>query len=204
MNVGRYFGYQKRVSIGFEFEKKDFVGDSTTIEFDYIAPQASMAYDTRDIYNDPSQGIYIFHSAQYFNFFNIKNNALFWNHSYSAFFSPIKGKRKTTIGSNITINSTHGNLHQELFKFGLGGGYSVRGWQIENPGLFQVENKITVLDISAHFLPLNSARQLFHDTQFNRIPPLVPLNLNLVYKAFYLLMGVLLEIIGVNYTKRNP
>ena len=141
MNVGRYFGYQKRVSIGFEFEKKDFVGDSTTIEFDYIAPQASMAYDTRDIYNDPSQGVYIFHSAQYFNFFNIKNNALFWNQSYSAFFSPIKGKRKTTIGSNITINSTHGNLHQELFKFGLGGGYSVRGWQIETRKLYEQERQ---------------------------------------------------------------
>lgn len=136
MNVGRYFGYQRRVSIGFEFEKKDFVGDSTTIEFDYFAPQASMAYDTRDIYNDPSLGIYIYHSTQYFNFLNDESHALFWNQSYSAFFSPIKGKRKTTIGSNITINSTHGDLHQELFKFGLGGGYSVRGWQIENPELY--------------------------------------------------------------------
>lgn len=141
MNIGRYFGYERRVSVGFEFEKKVFVGASTTIEFEYIAPQASMAFDTRDIYNDPSKGVYFFHFAQYFRFLNIKSHSLFWNQSYSAFYSPIKGKRKTTIGANITINSTHGDLHKELFMFGLGGAYSVRGWQIENPILYLNETQ---------------------------------------------------------------
>ncbi len=138
MNIGRYFGYQRRVSVGFEIEKKDFMGDNATIEFEYIAPQASMAFDTRDIYNDPSKGVYFFHSAQYFKFLNIESNSLVWNQSYSAFFSPINGKYKTTIGANITANSTHGDFHKELFKFGLGGGYSIRGWQIENPVLYSM------------------------------------------------------------------
>ncbi len=136
MNVGRYFGYQRKVSVGFEIEKKDFFGDTTTIEFSYFAPQASIVYDTRDIYNDPSEGVYFFQSAQYFRFLNIESNSLFWNQSYSAFFSPIKGKHKTTLGFNITSNSVHGDLHKELFLFGLGGAYSVRGWQIENPVLY--------------------------------------------------------------------
>jgi outer membrane protein assembly factor BamA len=141
MNIGRYFGYQRRVSVGFEVEEKDYVGDSTTVKFKYIAPQASMAYDTRDIYNDPSKGIYLFHSVQFFRFLNTGNHSLFWNQSYSAFYSPINGKRKTTIGANITINSTHGNLYQELFMFGLGGGYSIRGWQIENPELYSSQTQ---------------------------------------------------------------
>ncbi|MFQ6678212.1 MAG: BamA/TamA family outer membrane protein [Fidelibacterota bacterium] len=136
MNVGRYFGYQRKISIGFEIEKKKFVGDSTTIKYEYFAPQASMVYDTRDIYNDPSQGVYFFHSVQYFRFLNKKSNSLFWNQSYSAFISPVKGKNKTTLGWNITVNSAHGDLFKEIFKFGLGGGYSVRGWQIENPTLY--------------------------------------------------------------------
>ena len=136
INMGRYFGYQKRISLGFEFEKKDFVGD-TTIEFKYIAPQSSFAYDTRDIYNDPSSGIYIFHFAQYFKYLNIKGNSLAWTQSYSAFTSPIKGNRKTTIGANITLNSTHGDLYKEMFMYGLGGGYSVRGWKIETRNLYE-------------------------------------------------------------------
>lgn len=141
INIGRYFGYQKRISLGFEYEQKDFVGDSTTIEFLYFAPQGSFAYDTRDIYNDPSKGIYIYHSAQYFLFSNINGSSFFWNQSYSAFTSPIKGKYKTTLGTNFSLNSTHGDLPPELFMLGLGGGYSVRGWKIETRKLYVQENQ---------------------------------------------------------------
>ncbi len=136
LNVGRYFGYDKRISIGFEYEKKNFVGDSTTIEYHYIAPQGSFQYDTRDIYNDPSKGIFISHSSQFFKYLNKDGWSLYWNQSYSAFVSPIKGERKTTFGVNISLNSIHGDLNPELYMFGLGGGYSVRGWKIENRELF--------------------------------------------------------------------
>jgi len=141
VNVGRYFGYQRRVSVGIEFENKDFVGDSAKIDFEYIGPQASMAFDTRDIYNDPSKGVYLFQSAQYFSFTNIEGHTLSWYQSYSAFYSPIKGKKKTTIGANVTVNSIHGDLHEELFMFGLGGGYTVRGWKITNPILYSNETQ---------------------------------------------------------------
>ena len=67
INMGRYFGYQKKISVGFEYEKKDFVEDTTTIKYHYLAPQSRFTYDSRDIYNDPSKGIYIFHFARYFN-----------------------------------------------------------------------------------------------------------------------------------------
>ena len=137
INIGRYFGYQKRISVGFEYEKKDFIGDSTTSKYYYFAPQGSFAFDTRDIYNDPSKGIYIYHFAQYFKYFNIKGNSLFWTQSYSAYASPIKGERKTTLGANLTLNSTHGDLYEEMFLYGLGGGYSVRGWKIETRKLYE-------------------------------------------------------------------
>ncbi len=141
INIGRYFGYQKRISLGFEYEQKDFVGDSTTIEFLYFAPKGSFAYDTRDIYNDPSEGIYIVHAVQYFMFSNIKGSSLSWNQSYSIFTSPFKVKRKTTLGANFSLISTHGDLHPELFMIGLGGGYSIRGWQIETRELYEQENQ---------------------------------------------------------------
>ena len=141
INIGRYFGYQKRISVGFEYEKKDFIGDSTTSKYYYFAPQGSFAFDTRDIYNDPSKGIYIYHFAQYFKYFNIKGNSLFWTQSYSAYASPIKGERKTTLGANLTLNSTHGDLYEEMFLYGLGGGYSVRGWKIETRKLYEQERQ---------------------------------------------------------------
>jgi len=137
INMGRYFGYQKKISVGFEYEKKDFVEDTTTIEYHYLAPQSRFAYDSRDIYNDPSKGIYIFHFAKYFKYFNVESNSILWIQSYSAFVSPIKGKRKTTLGVNVTLHSTHGDLHKEMFMFGLGGGYSVRGWRVETRELFK-------------------------------------------------------------------
>ena len=141
INMGRYFGYQKKISVGFEYKKKDFVEDATTIEYHYLAPQSRFAYDSRDIYNDPSKGIYIFHFARYFKYFNVESNSILWIQSYSAFVSPIKGKRKTTLGVNITLHSTHGDLHKEMFMFGLGGGYSVRGWRIETRELFKDEKQ---------------------------------------------------------------
>ena len=137
INIGRYFGYEKRINVGLEYEKKDFIGDSTTIEYYYFAPQGSFAYDTRDIYTDPSKGIYIFHSAQYYKYLDMESRSLFWTQSYSAYASPIKGNRKTTVGANLTLNSIHGDLYKEMFMYGLGGGYSVRGWKIETRNLYE-------------------------------------------------------------------
>jgi outer membrane protein assembly factor BamA len=137
INIGRYFGYEKRINVGLEYEKKDFIGDSTTIEYYYFAPQGSFAYDTRDIYTDPSKGIYIFHSAQYYKYLDMESGSLFWTQSYSAYASPIKGNRKTTVGANLTLNSIHGDLYKEMFMYGLGGGYSVRGWKIETRNLYE-------------------------------------------------------------------
>ena len=137
INIGRYFGYEKRINVGFEYEKKDFKGDSTTIEYYYFAPQGSFAYDTRDIYTDPSKGVYVFHSAQYYKYLDMDGGSLFWTQSYSAYASPIKGNRKTTVGANLTLNSTHGDLYKEMFMYGLGGGYSVRGWKIETRNLYE-------------------------------------------------------------------
>jgi len=141
LNVGRYFGYQRRVSIGFELEEKNFVNDSTTVKFKYFAPQGSITYDTRDIYTDPSKGIFIFHQVQFFKYLNIKGQSVFWTQSYSAFYSPIKGKHKTTLGGNITINTTHGDRYKELFFFGMGGAYSIRGWKIEDRILYESGNQ---------------------------------------------------------------
>ena len=141
INIGRYFGYEKRINVGLEYEKKDFIGDSTTIEYYYFAPQGSFAYDTRDIYTDPSKGIYIFHSAQYYKYLDMESRSLFWTQSYSAFASPIKGNRKTTVGANLTLNSIHGDLYKEMFMYGLGGGYSVRGWKIETRKLYEQDKQ---------------------------------------------------------------
>ncbi|HDY75454.1 MAG TPA: hypothetical protein ENH49_02905, partial [Candidatus Marinimicrobia bacterium] len=137
INMGRYFGYERRVNVGIEFQRKNYVDDNTTVEFEYFAPQTNLTYDTRDIYTDPSKGVYINHYLQFYSFLNRDGQSTVWEQSYSGYVSPLKGKRKTTIGFNFTLNSTHGDLHRELLYRGLGGAYSIRGWKVGTREIFE-------------------------------------------------------------------
>lgn len=139
LNVGRYFGYEKRISAGFEYEKKKFVndnGDSMNVAFQYFAPQGSFTYDSRDFYNDPSRGIHIIQFFQSFHYLNRNDWSLFWDQSYSTFFTPLKLKKKLTVGIHARIRSVHGEYLPELLMYGLGGAFSVRGWKMETRSLY--------------------------------------------------------------------
>ena len=59
MNVGRFFGYERKISIGFELEDMDFLNDSIVFNYQYFAPQGYFHYDTRDLYANPTKGILI-------------------------------------------------------------------------------------------------------------------------------------------------
>ncbi len=169
INFGRYFGYERRVSFGFEYEQKNYVNDSTRVMYNYFAPQGSVTFDTRDIYSDPSKGVYLFQTAQYYKYLNRDGWTLFWAQSYSAYTSPMRGKRKTTLGANLTITSTHGEQHKEIFLSSLGGAYSVRGWRVVTRTLFEggehryrfdYYNAFTSLELRQTVIPRFAVEQL--------------------------------------------
>ena len=141
INIGRYFGYEKQLIAGIELKKKEYFGQDTT-SFYYLSPDLIAVYDTRDIYNDPSKGMYIFYYGKYFlNLNQIEpESTIAWTQSYSAYYSPIKGKRKTTLGFNLNISSITG-FRNEYWLGSLGGVNSVRGWRIPSREIYSDQSQ---------------------------------------------------------------
>ena len=131
INIGRYFGYKRRITAGIELGKKEYFGQVDTTDFYYFSPEFSAVYDSRDIYNDPSKGIYILYYGNNYWYLNSPEteSTINWIQSYSVYYSPLKGKRKTTLGFNLKIVSTRG-FRNEFWLGSLGGVNTIRGWRI--------------------------------------------------------------------------
>jgi len=135
INLGRYFGYNHKARVGFEWEKKTFSNDEDTLEYYYIAPQGNYIYDTRDIYRDPSKGILVvqgFYSR--FEFDSDKQN-LWWSQSYSFYHPLVERKRKLTGAFNVTYLTTFGDV-DEVWVSWLGGSETIRGWSIPDSSIY--------------------------------------------------------------------
>ena len=131
LNTGRYFGYAIKTKAGFELEKKSFMAlnGSSNHHFEYIAPKVNIQYDTRDLYSDPSSGIYIIQDFNYMiDLTGEENNRLFWYQSYSIFKTIFKGKRKVVAGFNFFGREFFGSERDTVWYQSIGGAYSIRGW----------------------------------------------------------------------------
>ena len=142
INIGRYFGYERRITAGIELGKKEYFGQVDTTDFYYFSPEFSAVYDTRDIYNDPSKGIYILYYGNNYWYLNPPEpeSTINWIQSYSVYYSPLKGKRKTTLGINLKIVSTRG-FRNEFWLGSLGGVNTVRGWQIPTREIYNDQSQ---------------------------------------------------------------
>ena len=135
INLGRYFGYNHKARVGFEWEKKTFSNDEDTLEYYYIAPQGSYIYDTRDIYRDPSKGILIVQGFYSHVEFDSDKQNLWWSQSYSFYHSLVKRKRKLTAAFNVSYLTAFGDV-DEVWISWLGGVKTVRGWSIPNSTIY--------------------------------------------------------------------
>ena len=144
LNMGRYFGYSIKTKIGFELEKKSFraLKSSSSHHFEYIAPMINVQYDTRDLYSDPSSGIYIIQDFNYMiDLTGEENKRLFWYQSYSIFKTIFKGKRKLIAGFNFFGKEKMGSVRDTVLYQSIGGAYSVRGWNIPTKELYTSETQ---------------------------------------------------------------
>ena len=135
INLGRYFGYNHKTRIGFEWEKKTFSNDEDTLVFSYIAPQGSYIYDTRDIYRDPSKGILIVQGFYSHIALNSDKRNLWWSQSYSFYHSLVKSERKLTAAFNVSYSTTFGDV-DEVWISWLGGSETIRGWSIPDSTIY--------------------------------------------------------------------
>ena len=135
INLGRYFGYNHKARVGFEWEKKTFSNVEDTLEYYYIAPQGSYIYDTRDIYRDPGKGILIVQGFYSHVEFNSDKQNIWWSQSYSFYHSLVKSKRKLTAAFNVSYLTAFGDV-DEVWISWLGGMKTVRGWSIPNSTIY--------------------------------------------------------------------
>ena len=131
MNVGRFFGYERKISIGFELEDMDFLNDSIVFNYQYFAPQGYFHYDTRDLYANPTKGILI--KQAFRGRINLKGdikNNYVWLQSFSIYkrLNRLDNPKPLIIALGIKTQSNFGDKDQN-FLAAMGEAGSVRGWR---------------------------------------------------------------------------
>ena len=130
MNIGRFFGYQRKTSVGFEVEDLNFINDTTRLNYQYFAPQGFFIYDTRDLYANPTQGI-LFRQAftSRIHFKRKLKSTHTWLQSFSVYkrLSNIENSKPWILAWGIKTQMTFG-LKDQNFMAALGESGSVRGW----------------------------------------------------------------------------
>ena len=136
LELGRWFGEHVKTMIGTGLEQKKFSNPLDTLSFFYIAPQWSIAYDTRDIFWNPGQGFHFLHFFYWkLDRTNEEKSALIWRQSYSTFISLGSNPKKLVLAMNITAHRRWGGKHDVWLKY-FGGSYSVRGWPLPDRGSY--------------------------------------------------------------------
>ena len=136
LELGRWFGEHVKTMIGTGLEQKKFSNPLDTLSFSYIAPQWSIAYDTRDIFWNPGQGFHFLHFFYWkLDRTNEEKSALIWRQSYSTFISLGSNPKKLVLAMNIIAHRRWGGKHDVWLKY-FGGSYSVRGWPLPDRGSY--------------------------------------------------------------------
>lgn len=140
--VGRYFGYHWKVwgTVSIEQRRIDFFSEEKQdVEHRYFQTKFQLIYDTRDLYIDPSEGIYI--DTQLRPELGLNEDSPNFTEldiTASAFKSIIPGKRKWVAGVSFTLHNYFGeSIPYKVFS--VGGVESVRGWEVLDSTLYAKE-----------------------------------------------------------------
>ena len=63
--IGKWFKDEIKSNAGFKIIEKDFLNDESKISFLSIIPEASITFDSRDIYWNPSKGLNLYNSINF-------------------------------------------------------------------------------------------------------------------------------------------
>jgi len=137
-NIGRYFGYEWKTSLGFELEEKSFVGPDQQLDYRYFAPQGTFQYDTRDIYLEPTRGVHIVQSFYSFIYLDKTGHGstTIIRQSYSVFRTLKMQPRKRILALNLSSRITLG-VQDEVWLDYIGGSYTIRGWSLPSTDLYE-------------------------------------------------------------------
>ena len=134
MNIGRYFGYERKTSLGFELEEYHFKNDTLFSKYQLIAPQGSFAYDTRDLYDNPRKGVLL--RQMFFSRFDLKGDLeknITWIQRISIYkqLSNLESKRPWIFAWGLSTQLNIG-IKDQRFISAMGSGRTVRGFSYPN------------------------------------------------------------------------
>jgi len=142
INMGRFFGYSRKASLGLEIEEKYFAGteNSKDKKYQYFAPQGVFQYDTRDLYLEPTKGILIIQSfSTLWDLNREKKSTTIWNQSFSYFKKLNQGPKNLIWGVNFSYQATLGALDEVWISY-MGSTSTVRGWHVPDTTVYAQNN----------------------------------------------------------------
>lgn len=134
--LGKYLNQSLRAKVGLSLIDKKYSNDQEDNKYFNLIPFATIRYDTRDLYANPSKGL--IHKNSLYSKIDLngdKYNQLLWIQSTSIFHELIDGKRNMVIGANIESRFSFSKKLDVWYDY-LGGAYSVRGWNVPSNQLY--------------------------------------------------------------------
>ena len=136
INLGKWFGSSIKTSVGLEIESKSFSDQFIKDDFFYFSPTASLKYDTRDIFWNPSKGILFSQSIYHRQGIDPKNwKITLWTQSYSWFYKVNNEGKKLILAVNGSLNRKIGNKDEYWLDY-FGNSMTVRGWALPDSKLY--------------------------------------------------------------------
>lgn len=148
--LGKYFGEHIRTKIGISISDKRYGNDLAEQKYFHIIPHSNFVYDTRDLYANPSKGIY---SSQLLiariDTKGNRDNLLVWSNSTSWYYKLLGDKWRTVLGLNIENRFAFGEQNEIWYDY-IGGAYTVRGWTVPSSTMY--ESKIQQYRFGMHWI----------------------------------------------------
>ena len=134
---GRYSGYTHKFKMAAEVYQSQYLSNvSPDIHYTLLELQGSYGYDTRDIYLEPTQGVYL-HTTLGSRIIKNHPPQWIWEQFFSVFHQ-LAGteKRPLVLAGNVDWNGIMGFKEAVWLNY-LGGSYTVRGFAIPDARLYQ-------------------------------------------------------------------
>lgn len=136
ISIGKWFGDHIKTSTGFELETKSFKDSTESSFYFYFAPEASISYDTRDIFWNPSKGALLSQRIYWMNGLSPSDySQTNWRHSYSIYHQLNTAKKKLIMAINVTASFKMGAKDPDWMNY-FGDSFTIRGWQLPSRELY--------------------------------------------------------------------
>lgn len=136
INLGKWFGSAIKTSFGLEIESKKFSGQDSKDDFFYYSPTATIKYDTRDIFWNPSKGVLFSQNIYHREGIDPKDWSItLWAQSYSWYYKINNKGKDLILALNGSLSRKIGNKDEYWLDY-FGNSMTIRGWKLPDSDLY--------------------------------------------------------------------